>query len=41
MKDEKLFHELSFYSLSHKGEEFIHQHVVDAYTLKLLMQVLN
>ena len=32
MKDEKLFHELSFYSLSHKGEEFIHQHVVDAYT---------
>jgi len=32
MKDEKLFHELSFYTLSHKGEEFIHQHLVDAYT---------
>jgi len=32
MKDEKLFHELSFYTLSHKGEELIHQHVVDAYT---------
>ena len=32
MKDEKLFHEWSFYTLSHKREEFIHQHIVDAYT---------
>ena len=25
------FHELSYYTLSHKKEEFIHQYVVDAY----------
>ena len=32
MGNDSLFHELSFYTLSHKGEEFIHQHIVDAYT---------
>ena len=28
------FHELSFYTLSHKGNEFIHQHIVDAYAVQ-------
>jgi hypothetical protein len=28
---EKEFHELAFYTLSHKSEAFIHQHIVDAY----------
>ena len=32
MGNDSFFHELSFYTLSHKGEEFIHQHIVDAYT---------
>lgn len=27
-----LYNELSFYSLSHGGPDFIHQHVVDAFT---------
>lgn len=26
------FHELSYYTLSHQGKEFIHQHAVDAFT---------
>jgi hypothetical protein len=32
MTDLEIFHELSFYTLSHKGVNFIHQHIVDAYT---------
>lgn len=28
---EEQFHELSFYTLSHKSPAFIHQHIVDAY----------
>jgi hypothetical protein len=27
-----LFHELSFYTLAHPGKNFIHQHIVDAFT---------
>lgn len=27
-----LYHELSFYTLNHRGKDFIHQHIVDAYT---------
>ena len=27
-----LYNELSFYSLAHQGSDFIHQHVVDAFT---------
>lgn len=26
------YHELSYYTLSHQGKEFIHQHAVDAFT---------
>ncbi len=29
-----LFHELSFYTLSHADPSFIHQHVVDAYAVQ-------
>jgi ABC-type phosphate/phosphonate transport system permease subunit len=32
MKDPELYNELLFYTLSHTGENFIHQHAVDAYT---------
>jgi hypothetical protein len=28
------YHEITFYTLSHPGKEFIHQHVVDAYALQ-------
>jgi hypothetical protein len=28
---EEQYHELAFYTLSHKGSQFIHQHVVDAF----------
>jgi hypothetical protein len=31
MAAEDLFHELSYYTLAKRGEEFIHQYVVDAY----------
>jgi len=30
--DQECYHALAFYSLSHAGASFIHQHVVDAYT---------
>lgn len=26
------YHQLAFYTLAHPGKEFIHQHIVDAYT---------
>lgn len=28
------YNQLSFYTLSHKGQDFIHQHVVDAFTIQ-------
>ncbi len=28
------FHELSYYTLSHQGKDFIHQHAVDAFTVQ-------
>ena len=31
MTEEDAYHELSAYSLSHGGKEFVHQYVVDAY----------
>lgn len=31
MTTEALFHELSYYTLAQRGEEFIHQYAVDAY----------
>ena len=30
--DQDLYHELSFYTLSHPDPSFLHQHIVDAYT---------
>ena len=32
MSDQELFHELSFYTLSHASANFIHQHAVDVFT---------
>jgi hypothetical protein len=32
MDQQEKFHTLCYYTLSHGGPEFIHQHVVDAYT---------
>jgi Family of unknown function (DUF5946) len=32
MTDQECYNELAFYTLAHKGENFIHQHIVDAYT---------
>jgi Family of unknown function (DUF5946) len=32
MTTQEQFYELSFYTLSHEGKDFIHQHAVDAYT---------
>ena len=34
MLNDELYNQLAFYTLSHKGNDFIHQHVVDAYTLQ-------
>ncbi len=31
MTTQEQYHELSFYTLAHKGKNFIHQHIVDAY----------
>lgn len=32
MTTQELYDELSFYTLDHKSKNFIHQHIVDAYT---------
>lgn len=32
MTNQELYHELAYYTLSHKGNTFIHQHIVDAFT---------
>lgn len=32
MTTQEQYYELSFYTLAHKGPNFIHQHIVDAYT---------
>ncbi|MDO6430269.1 DUF5946 family protein [Flavitalea sp. BT771] len=34
MKSYDLYTELSYYTLSHSGSNFIHQHIVDAYTVQ-------
>lgn len=34
MQNDELYNELAFYTLSHKGKDFIHQHLVDAYTIQ-------
>jgi len=34
MADQEKYYELSYYTLSHGGENFIHQHIVDAYTVQ-------
>lgn len=31
MTTQDQYHELSFYTLAHKGKNFVHQHIVDAY----------
>lgn len=35
MTSQEAFHELSYYTLSHKGEEFIHQYIVDAFAAQM------
>lgn len=32
MSEQDLFYELTYYTLSHQSKDFIHQHVVDAFT---------
>jgi hypothetical protein len=34
MKDQELYDELALYTLAHTGCRFIHQHVMDAYTVQ-------
>lgn len=34
MQNDELYNQLAFYTLSHKGKDFIHQHIVDAYTIQ-------
>lgn len=34
MLNDELYNQLAFYTLSHKGNDFIHQHLVDAYTIQ-------
>ena len=35
MQEDPYYFELSYYTLSHKGPDFIHQHLVDAYTAQI------
>jgi hypothetical protein len=32
LPEQELYHELTYYTLSHRGSQFIHQHIVDAFT---------
>jgi len=32
ISEQKQYHELSYYTLAHENQSFIHQHIVDAYT---------
>ena len=34
MQNDELYNQLAFYTLSHNGNDFIHQHLVDAYTIQ-------
>lgn len=34
MQNDELYNQLAYYTLSHKGKDFIHQHLVDAYTIQ-------
>lgn len=34
MQNDEQYNQLAFYTLSHKGKDFIHQHLVDAYTIQ-------
>lgn len=34
MNESLLYNQLAYYTLSHKGGDFIHQHLVDAYTIQ-------
>ena len=34
MKNDDLYNELAYYTLSHKGKDFIHQHIVDAFAIQ-------
>lgn len=39
--DRNKFHELSYYTLSHPGSEFIHQNIVDAYGKEVIIDVIG
>ena len=34
MNIDEQYNELAYYTLSHKGQDFIHQHIVDAYAIQ-------